>query len=217
MKVRRLIDVVIAVLFVTAMVVIPLYAQMGQTEYSFKSAIVKYQVSGSQNGEQELYINNHGKKTCMIMNVTVTMGSFTNTTNMMNIANGNDYYYIDLEAGTGTKTTMTPEQKEQMMGMLKQMMPAIENITESWNKVGTETILGKSCDIYEEKGMKVWIWNNLSLKSEISFMGMNTNTEAVSLDVDVNIPASKFEPPAGVTIEERQLPDEMPTFSFEQE
>ena len=217
MKVRMLFGVVIALLFVTAIVPALLYAQMGQTEYPFKSAIVKYQLSGSQSGEQELYIDDNGKKTCMIMDTTSTMGGFSHTTNMMNIANGNDYYYIDLDAGTGIKTTMTPEQREQMMGMAKQMMPSLENITASWNKVGTESVLGKPCDIYEKESVKVWIWNNLSLKSEISFMGMNTNTEAVSLDVDVNIPADKFEPPPGVTIEEQQLPEEMPTFSFEEE
>ena len=77
-------------------------------------------------------------------------------------------------------------------------------------QVGTENILGKECEIYEVSGMKIWMWNGISLKSQMSMMG-NYTMEAVSLDVDKSIPASKFQPPANTKIVEQDM--EMP-FGF---
>lgn len=198
MKTRRLIDIIIAVLFVTAITTAMLPAQ---ERLPYKSAIVKYRISGDyQSGEMEMYIDDYGEKRCTIMKVDMAMGDIDTSSHTMMIFKGNDVYNINLKDRTGTKATMTPEQKEQMMQMAQQMSE--EAMKSRGDMIGTETILGKPCEIYEISGMKIWIWNGLNLKSETSMMGYYC-AEAVSLKVDTRIPTSQFEPPSGITIVEQ--------------
>lgn len=197
MKTRRLIGGTIAVLFVMTITTASLHAQ---EKLPFKSAIIEYKISGDyQNGEMEMYFDNYGEKRCIISKIDMTMGDMDTSTHTMMIFSGNDIYNINLAEGTGTKTTLSPEQKEQMMQMAQQM--SIEAMKSRGNMIGTETILGKECEIYDMQGIKMWIWEGIGLKSETSMMGQYTS-EAVGLEVNASIPASQFEPPSDVTISE---------------
>lgn len=194
-----------SVVFALVFSIVFVGAVYSQDKFPFKSAIIKYKISGDmQNGEQELYIDDYGEKNCSIMDIAMTMGGFNTTTQNMTINNGNDFYNIDLSKKTGIKATIDKEQREKMKDIAKKIVPTPEEMEKSWNKVGTETILGKPCDIYEGEGMKAWLWKKVMLKTEFSMMG-NYTMEAISLDIDVSIPNSRFEPPSDITITEQDL------------
>ena len=196
MKARWLIGIVIAALFITTLV-------QAQEKFQFKSAVVKYKISGDyQNGEMEMYIDDYGEKRCIITKIDMTMGEIKTSSHNMMIFTENAVYNINLAEKTGTKTTLTPEQKERLLQMAKQM--SLDKIESMGKKVGTETILGKPCDVYEISGMKIWLWKGLNLKSETSMMGKYTS-EAVSVGVNTRISASQFKPPSDVKILEQSL------------
>ena len=196
MKARWLIGIVIAALFITTLV-------QAQEKFQFKSAVVKYKISGDyQNGEMEMYIDDYGEKRCIITKIDMTMGEIKTSSHNMMIFTENAVYNINLAEKTGTKTTLTPEQKERLLQMAKQM--SLDKIESMGKKVGTETILGKPCDVYEISGMKIWLWKGLNLKSETSMMCKYTS-EAVSVGVNTRISASQFKPPSDVKILEQSL------------
>jgi hypothetical protein len=76
-------------------------------------------------------------------------------------------------------------------------------------KLGTETILGKECEIYsfDYKDMstsgKTWVWKGVALKSELKAMGMDVILNGKSFDVNPIIDTGIFEVPEGFKIIER--------------
>jgi hypothetical protein len=70
--------------------------------------------------------------------------------------------------------------------------------------IGSETILGKNCDIHlykDEYGSeKLWLWQGVPLKVVSDMEGIITTMEATAVSTPASIPASKFKVPAGIEI-----------------
>jgi len=115
-------------------------------------------------------------------------------------------YTLNLKEKTGTKikvpanantanidfTNLTEEMSKEM----------------SIKKEGKETFLGKECDVFsmdykkiDTKG-KYWVWKGVSIKSDMTAMGMNILMEAVSIDENAKIDQTIFEIPKDFTITE---------------
>ncbi len=186
-----------------------------QKPYPFKSAIIKYRISGSiQQGTQTLYIDDHGKKTRTERETTMNVMGRKIKDSSLEIDDGNYRYRIDPIRKTGEKLpsyskmaeemvkTMSTEQKNDMGALRKELAKGLtgkEELTPS----GKGVILGKACSIYDLMGAKSWVWNNLSLKIENPALG-NMVQEAVELKVDVPIEADRFKAPPDVKITEAQ-------------
>jgi hypothetical protein len=71
-------------------------------------------------------------------------------------------------------------------------------------KIGSETIDGRDCDIWELKKMmsKIWVWQTIPIKTEINMMGMNITQTATSVETDIPVMPSMFQIPAGIQIQE---------------
>ncbi|PID28344.1 MAG: hypothetical protein CSB55_05080 [Candidatus Cloacimonadota bacterium] len=65
--------------------------------------------------------------------------------------------------------------------------------------VGTETIAGKKCNIYEDSSdgakIKIWLWKNIPFKTEIKHPFMNSENVAVSFS-EKKISKSEFKVPS---------------------
>jgi len=181
--------------------------------YPFKSAIIKYRISGSiQQGTQTLSIDDYGKKTRTERETTINVIGTKRKDSTLEIDDGRDHYRIDLIRKTGEKTpsfsrvaeemvkTMSAEQKKDMEELGKELVRGLTG-KEEMKPAGKGTVLGKECAVYDLMGVKSWLWNNLALKIENPSLG-NMIQEAVDLQVDVPIAADKFKAPPDVKITE---------------
>lgn len=81
----------------------------------------------------------------------------------------------------------------------------VDNATNTGaTKIGTETLLGKECMIFEHsdgeyKG-KYWIHDNYLVKAEFISEGIHTYMEAKELKIGIAVSASEFEIPTGFAV-----------------
>ncbi|MFK5983544.1 MAG: hypothetical protein QM499_11565 [Flavobacteriaceae bacterium] len=61
--------------------------------------------------------------------------------------------------------------------------------------IGNETFLGYDCEIYDLMGSKQWIYKGVTLKMEVTVMGITTIKTATSAKFDLSVSDSYFELP----------------------
>jgi len=183
--------------------------------YALKSAHIVYELTGNVSGEKQVWFDDYGMKYFEETNETTTikMMGITNEQkeHKVTIHDGQTIYDIDMITKTGYKGTLPSLETLQDLAEdmteaeQKQMADDIMNSL-GGQKLGTETFLGKSCEVMEIMGVKSWIYNGITLKSEANMMGIVANETATKFEENIKVPASKFEPPQGITYEE------MPSF-----
>jgi len=144
-------------------------------------------------------------------NSILEIGNFSKRINILNIVKDDANYVIDLERNTGTKTKnpvnklIAELQNQKSFGEFGEQIL----LKAGAMKVGQEEFLDKDCDIYEIKntGTKMWIWKWIPLKAISKLGGVEINSVAKKIEVNVNIPEEKFTPPDNVTITEVDLDD----------
>jgi hypothetical protein len=179
--------------------------------YGIKSAIVEYTITGSQSGTKTLYFDNWGMRQAEYTNSVLEIGNFSKSINILNIVKDDANYIIDLERKTGTKTKNPVKKLVAELQNQKSFGEFGEQILLKAGamKIGQEEFLDKDCDIYEIKntGTKMWIWKWIPLKTITKLGGVEINSVAKKIEVNVNVPEEKFTPPDNVTITEVDLDD----------
>ncbi len=173
--------------------------------YGFESAIVEYDVEGSDAGTKTLYIDMGGYKYAEY-NVVNKRKSEEKTAEILI---GSDMITIDFESENASK-------------IHNPMAYLLANPNRDWEETGRnmliklgyeivdqETISGKKCDIWKQGRHKIWVWNGLTLKSEL---GKNIET-ATSIKIDKDVPSEVFNVPEGFELEEIGTEDMFPQLS----
>ncbi len=183
----------------------------GNERYGIKSGIVVSKAELPNNmgsTTTTLYFTDHGKKEYTEMESKIEMmGMSQNNKNASIIKNGYMYSWTPGET-TGSKIKI--DEALDLSTMDFDEMSEERKNELNLKKIGTETILGKKCDIYavENPQMgsgKVSVWKNLVLKTQADAMGMTMKSEAISIDENAKIPKEKFEVPEDVTFSEMQF------------
>jgi hypothetical protein len=177
-----------------------------QKRYGIKSGVIEYIITGSQEGTKTLYFDNWGMRQAEYTRSILSVGGFTKPLNLVNIIDGEYQYMINIDQNSGTKTR-NPILKsiEQLKGQKgfnefgEQML-----LSMGANKIGSESFLGKDCDVYEMKntGTKLWVWEWLTLKSETKSGGLNINLTATRINEGGSVPKEKFKIPEKVVLNE---------------
>lgn len=167
--------------------------------YEFKSGKVVYQSTGSMTGSETMYFDNYGMLEVKNTTATLEMMGIKQVTDTKVIMNNKWVYTIDNNSGKANKMenplySMFPKGTD-LEKVGEEMMKNMGGV-----KIGTETILGKDCDIWEIKKLmsKVWVWKSIPIKSEINMMGMKITQIATSVEVDINVSPDNFNLPEGV-------------------
>lgn len=75
---------------------------------------------------------------------------------------------------------------------------------------GKENVNGKNCDVYSMDYMgakgKIFIWEGITMKSDIVMMGMNVVINVVKLEENAKIASDKFTIPVDITFTEVSMP-----------
>lgn len=174
--------------------------------YKIKSAMVEYALSGSQTGTETLYFDDWGKREARYTQTQISMMGFTQKTNRLGLLEGDWMTNIDLDKKTGTKMK-NPMMDAASARYNKDLAAAGEDMLKKMGgkKIGTETIAGKLCDVWEvaDLGSKTWVWKGVPLKTQARMMGMEITTVATKVQ-EGGVPQDKFKVPAGITLTEGQ-------------
>jgi hypothetical protein len=176
-----------------------------QKRYGIKSAVVEYILTGSQEGTKTLYFDSWGMRQAEYTRSILTVSGFTKPINIANIIDGEYQYMINIDQNSGTKTRnpilKSIEQLKDQRGFNEfgeQML-----LSMGANKIGTETFLGKECDVYEMRstGTKLWVWEWITLKSETKSGGLEINLTATRI-TEGSVPNDKFKIPEKIVLNE---------------
>ena len=173
--------------------------------YGFESAIVEYKVEGSDEGTKTVYIDMGGYKFGEYNVVTKKKSAKKTAVFLL----GSDMVSIDFENKSAVK-------------IHNPMAYLLANPNRDWDEtgrnmltklgyevVGNEVVAGKECEIWKQGRSRLWVWNGLTLKSE---MGKDIET-ATDVKIDVNLPADIFEVPEGFEYEVIGAEDMFPDLS----
>ncbi|MDF1550799.1 MAG: hypothetical protein P1P88_23455 [Bacteroidales bacterium] len=175
-----------------------------QRKYAVKSGHVEYELSGNTTGTKSFWWDNYGQKSRTEIKSTTTTKVFgmTSTDEVHNITviNGTDIYTWDLIKKTGQKS-INDENIQMGNDIAKDMTEAeqkklADDILNSLGgeRLGTESFMGRTCEIIEVLGCKSWIYKGLSLKSEAKVLMIKSFENATKIEENINLPASTFEP-----------------------
>lgn len=157
---------------------------------------IEYEVSGPVSGKMAIF--RKGEKFRSDLN-TDLMGQSMNTTTFSD----GRYVYMHIDAmGIKKAIKILLEKYEKEMNTEKQdvdLMSFMEHLDE-YEKIGTETVLGKECDKYKvNEGVTFSVYDNMYiLKIENPGMKMT----AVNLDTDASLSDNLFDTPEGVEFTE---------------
>lgn len=213
--------------------------------YPFKSVIIKYKneaeyghIGDKDNetytGTEELYIK--GDKTLRVTTKErPDEDGEKQTIKGMKIVTPEEEYVIDIDEkeaiqienpkkyGKVEFENLTDEEKKKFYERMEKRRVISLDLLGIGHKTGTDTILGKTCDVYEsgqipndedfinsmvEGGnappgyVKIWVWREagIPLKLITQNMGSSSETVATKIEENVDIPDSKFELPEEVEV-----------------
>ncbi|MBS3741862.1 MAG: hypothetical protein KGY74_07060 [Candidatus Cloacimonetes bacterium] len=179
--------------------------------FALKSAHIVYELSGNTEGKKEVWFDNYGTKYYEQKKTTTTIEMFgiknTQKEHKISITVDGTHYDIDMINKTGYKSQI-PE--------MEAFQQYAENMTEEEQDnfkqeildsfggkiVGNEKFMDKECEIMELMGRKSWLYKGVALKGEGNVMGVVSNETAREFKENPVVPASQFDPPAGIAYEE---------------
>ena len=187
--------------------VLNVFAQQNSKQFAVKSAKIDYQLSGSNIGTKTVYFDDYGAKYYEEENFVTETNVFGVTdrsqTHKITIINHGKLWTIDKEAGKNYKGSVPSYQETQQI--VNQMSDAewkkfSDDLLKSFGgeRIGKGIVLGKSCEKIKVMGSIIWVYNGISLKTEVNVMGIIANEEATSYKENIAIDASKFMPPNGI-------------------
>jgi len=169
--------------------------------YPFNTAIVNYNLTGTINGSETLYI-----KGDLTADYLATTDSALNETRLdLNL--GSEIYKVDMDKMTAVK--VRNEQYDKLLKMspedqAKQLVRSALGLKDDAavpTPAGKKEVAGQTCDFYIMENLgSVCLWNGIVLQKEISMIGITNTKSAVSVEVDVDIAKERFELPAGVIV-----------------
>ena len=201
------------ILLSLALISLTTFAQNDQAnKFVLKSGYAEYELTGSITGTKKFWWDNYGNKTRTEIKSTSIIKMFGTTTkeeqHTITITDENTIYSQDLINGTAYKSS-NDEYEEMAQEMTEDMTDAeIEQMGEDilaslgGERLGTEKVLGKDCEVIKVMMAKVWMYKGIPLKSEAKVMRIETNETAVKFDENISIPSSTFIPDKGVEFQE---------------
>ena len=116
------------------------------------------------------------------------------------------YWTANLEDQSGYKGTVPYYQESHQLveNMTKQEQEDFANqalTAMGGEKLGTESFMGKTCEVISVMGSKMWIYKGIPLKSKVNIFGIETNETAVKFEANQSVSSSKFTAPSNINYE----------------
>ncbi len=190
----------IRIIFILIILSTNVFAQAKHLKlFPFKSAIIEYKYEASFNGTHIKYIDDWGYKQADYIKKELNFGGNSDKEYETIILIGSKAYTINYQDSTiavGRNSTYNYYLLNQNI-KCTDISDALLKSANGYKLEGTKEFLGKECKVWKARKATQYTWNGVMLKSEINFMTMMVEV-ATKIDVDVDIPESKFEIPQGI-------------------
>jgi len=163
-----------------------------------KSAIIKYKVSGMNNGIETVYIDDWGRREVIYKEFTTKMMGIDLERNFMTLITENGKWVYNIDLNSKTAIRMDNKGFKALQGNSGGNMDVAIGAV----KIGTEEILGKTCDVWEKNHpySMAWMWKGIALRKDQDVAAMRVVTEAVEIQENVSIPEDKVTIPSDVNV-----------------
>jgi len=171
--------------------------------FPFKTGIIKYKLEGNSSGTHTKYIDQYGYKQADFSETEMKVFGMSKKENKATILIGPKAYSIDYDKNKATSTVNPVYEtyaNSKGSDYDKLGRDALKSLGYS-NTNKTESIVGKRCELWTGSLGKVWIWKGLALKTETNVLGVSVIETATSVRINISVPASKFEIPKGMDLE----------------
>ncbi len=184
--------------------------------YGVKSASIEYEYTGDAKGGKSVLIANYGMYERDKDDFTISMGGQPSEVKSLSLRCDTVNYQIDLKKKEGMSS---PFERGQLKDFVKDFTPAqLENVNAELIKKmmggvskGTETILGKECEIFElPGGGTLSMWKGLIMRQDMPMGGFKFGLVAKKLETDVAATIADFTPPDSIKINNPQNSGGMP-------
>lgn len=201
-------SVLLFILLLTAL--LPVHdLSFAENSIAFQSAVIQYELKGKNTGSETLYIK--GKNVRSITHFITAQGIPVILIDMLSVDDGKHLYVIDLNQRVGARfrsreskpfEEMSSEEINQYRKDLLLGLPQAGR----YDEIDSDTVLGRSCSVFlipaEKINTRIWVWNNLILKSEIEGM-LTFSKEAKDMEIDAQVSNDLFKIPDDIKIEDR--------------
>jgi hypothetical protein len=154
--------------------------------YGLKKMMVEYEITGAMmNGTETLYFDDWGYREAKHTVTEIKVGPISRTDDKIVYLEGAWTYTVDQNTKTGTKL-----ENPYMKGLEGKNLCEVDGkmmIDMGGKKIGSETILGKKCDIGEVMGSKTWVWECIALKTVAGLAGMTMTYTATKISEDFDV------------------------------
>ncbi|MBC8553461.1 MAG: hypothetical protein H8D23_27920 [Candidatus Brocadiales bacterium] len=163
-----------------------------------KSAIIKYKVSGMNKGTETVYIDNWGKREAIYKKFTTKMMGIDLERNFMTLITENGKWVYNIDLNSKTAIRMDNKGFKALQGNSGSNMDVAIGAV----KIGTEEILGKTCDVWKKSYpySMAWMWKGIALRKDQNVATMGVSTEAIEIQENVSIPEDKLIIPSDVKV-----------------
>ena len=163
-----------------------------------KSAIIKYKVSGMNKGTETVYIDNWGKREAIYKKFTTKMMGIDLERNFMTLITENGKWVYNIDLNSKTAIRMDNKGFKALQGNSGSNMDVAIGAV----KIGTEEILGKTCDVWKKSHpySMAWMWKGIALRKDQNVAAMGVSTEAIEIQENVSIPEDKLIIPSDVKV-----------------
>jgi len=223
-------------LYVLVTCAVSVYGTDQMQRYDVKSGKIDYEIKGSGNimgmaqikivGKKRIVFDDYGAKSLeerVEVKKETTMGQTQTTkTHTLVYMDGDTVYSVDFDRKQITKTTNPGKAMLAAMGNGKSAKEAGLAMMKKMGgkKIGTDTVLGYTCDVWELMGTKQCIYKGITLKIESDIMGLKQTEVATKADFDISTDDDTFKLPdfpvtdmtsgtAGTTIDAKQAEEAM--------
>ena len=180
-------------------------------KYEVKSGKIEYTLSGGGNIMGMAQVKTVGKKRVIFDNYGVqnleekvevkketTMGDTkTRKTHTMTYMNDMVLYHVDFKNKRTTRRKNPAAAMGALFGGGANMKETGEALMKKMGgkKIGTDTVLGYTCEIWSLMGSTQCIYKGIPLKIEVDVMGMKTTEVATKVEFDISLDAGDFKLP----------------------
>ena len=167
--------------------------ESGKIEYRLTSSMNMMGIKGSTTGSRDIIFSEYGAKELKDEKKVVKQNRTTTKTHIATYMDKSMVYTINydtkkimrMQAPGMAMMGLSDENTAQQAGlkMLKQM---------GGKKIGRDSILGYSCDLWEAMGTKQCIYKGIPLSLESDIMGVKSREVATKIEFGIDIPAEAY-------------------------
>ena len=195
-------------LLVAFLVVMVLASANEFKRYDVKSGVIEYKLSSKMgakgmeittSGKRVIKFKDYGAKELRDETVTTIQKMFGNNTkdtkHQMSLMDNGKTYAVDFKAKAIYKMDNMAGAMAGAMGQSMQSMGFEMMKKMGAKKVGTDTVAGVECEVWDLKGIKQCIYKGVTLKLSTNMGGAKVEEVATSAKFDIDVPDSELKLP----------------------